>query len=93
MINLHLICDNLLAFKRDQICPNRFSHLRGKDVSLVEIDLLVTFSIVSPKPEVAAMIHLHLICGNLLAFKRDQICPNRFSHLREKDVSLVEIDL
>ena len=56
-------------------------------MSIVEVGSKVAFWIISLEPEVAAMIHLHLICGHISAFKRVQDCPNRLSHLREQDVS------
>ena len=92
-IHLHLVCGHISAFKRAQDCPNRFSHLREKAVSLMEVGLKTTFPAISPEPEVTRMIHLHLICGHISAFKRAQGCPNRLSHLREKDVSLMEVGL
>ena len=67
--------------------------LPRKSVSLIEVDLKITFPVISPEPEVAVMIHLPLICSHISACKRAQDCSNRFSHLREKDVSLVEIGL
>ena len=39
------------------------------------------------------MIHLNLICGHIVAYKRVQGCPNRLSHLREDNVSFVEMGL
>ena len=69
MIHLNLIYGHTVAFKRVQDCPNRLSQLRETDVSLVEIGLELTFSTISPEPEVAAMIYLHLICGHIMAFK------------------------
>ena len=93
MTHLHLICGHISTFKRAPDCPNRCSHLQEKDVSLMEVSPKITFPVISPEPEVAAMIHLHFICGHTSAFKRAQDCPNRFSHLPEKDVSLIEIGL
>ena len=87
----HISGTGSVTFKRR--LSNRFSHILGKDVSLVEVGLKVTFSIISPEPEVAAMVYLILIYGHTVAFKRVQACPNRLSHLREKDVSLVKIGL
>ena len=37
-------------------------------MSLLEVGVYVTFSIISPEPEVTTMIHLHLICDNILNF-------------------------
>ena len=80
MIYSHLIRGHIIAFKQAQVCPNQFSHLREKDVSLMEVGLKITFLVISPEPEVAAMIHSHLIRGHISAFKRALVCPNRFSH-------------
>ena len=91
MIYSHLIRGHVSAFKQDQVCPNRFSHLREKDVSLMEVGLKITFPAISTEPAVAAMIYSHLIRGHISAFKRAQVCPDRFRHLREKDVSLMEV--
>ena len=55
-------------------------------MSLVEVGLKVTFSVLFSEPEVVAMIHLYLIRGHIMVFKRVQDCSNRLSHLREKDV-------
>ena len=93
MVHLNLICDHNVAFKRAQDGSNRLSDLREKDVSLMEVGLKITFPVISPEPEVAAMIYSHLIRGHIKAFKRAQVCPNRFSHLREKNVSLMEVGL
>ena len=93
MIHLHLICGHISTFKRAQGCPNRFSHLRETDVSLMKVGLKTTFPVISPESEIGATIQLHLVCGHISAFKRAQDCPNRFSHLRKKDVSLMEISL
>ena len=57
----------------------------------MEVGLKITFPVISPEPEVAAMIYLNLICDHTVAFKRVQDCANRLSHLREKEVSLVKI--
>ena len=70
MIHLHLIRNLSSAFKRAQNCPKRFSQLREKDVSSVEVGLKTTISVITPEPEVATMIHLHFICGHMAAFKR-----------------------
>ena len=70
IIHLHLICGHTMAFERAQDCSNRLSHLREKYVSLMEVGLKITFPVISPEPEVAAMIHLHLICGHISALKR-----------------------
>ena len=74
MIYLHLICGHISAFKPAQDYSNPLSHLREKDVSLLEVGLKITFPVISPEPEVAAMIHLHLICGYIMAFKQTQDC-------------------
>ena len=93
MIHSHLIRGHISAFKRAQVCPKRFSYLREKDVSLLEVGLKITFPVISPEPEVATMIQIHLIDDHTTAFKRAQDCPNRFSHLREKAVSLMDVGL
>ena len=90
MIRSHLIRGHISAFQRAQVCPNRFSHLRGKDVSLMEVGLKITFPVISPEPKVATIIQIYLIYDHTTAFERAQDCPNQFSHLREKDVSLME---
>ena len=59
----------------------------------MEVGLKITFPVISPEPEVAAVIHLHLIRDHVSTFKRAQDCRNRFSHLLEKDVSLMEVGL
>ena len=59
MIHLYLICGHISAFKRAQDGPNRLSHLREKDVSLMEVGPKITFPVISPEPEVAAIIRLH----------------------------------
>ena len=87
MIHLHLICGHISVFKRAQNCPNRLSHLREKDVSLMEVGLKITFLVISPEPKVATIIYLRLICGHILAFKRAHACSNQVNHLRETDVS------
>ena len=88
MVHLNLICDHIVAFKRVQDGSNRLSYLREtdvkgreKDVSSMEVGLKITFPVISSKPEVATMIHSHLICGHFSVFKRVLICRNRFSHL------------
>ena len=53
----------------------------------------VTFMVISPEPEVSAIFHLNLICGHIVTFNRAQVCSNRFSHLQENDVSLMEVGL
>ena len=93
MIHSHLVRGHISAFKRAQVCPNRFSHLREKDVSLMEVGPKITFPVISSEPEVATMIQIHLIYDYTTAFKRAQDCQNRFSHLREKDVSLMDVGL
>ena len=60
MIHLNFICDNILDFERAQDCSNRLSHLRKTDVSLMEVGLEIIFPVISPDPEVAAIIRLHL---------------------------------
>ena len=92
-IHLHFTCGHIAAFKRAYSCLNRFSHLREKVVSLMEVGLKITFPVISPEPEAAVMIHLHLIRDHSSVFKRAQDYPNRLSHLREKDVSLMEVGL
>ena len=72
MIYSHLIRSHIIAFKRAQVCPNRFSHLREKDVSLMEVGLKTPFSVISPQPEVTTMIHLHMICDHIIAFEQTQ---------------------
>ena len=42
----------------------------------------VTFSIMSPEPEIPAIIRLNMINDPIIAFKR-AFCPNQFSHLLE----------
>ena len=69
MIHLHLICGHISAFKRAQDCPNRFSHLREKDVGLMEVGLKITFPVISPEPEVAAIIRLHLFNAPIVPFE------------------------
>ena len=69
MIHLHLIRDHSSAFKRAQGCPNQFNHLREKDVSLMEIGLKITFLVISPEPEVAAIIRLHLFNVPIVPFE------------------------
>ena len=86
MVHLNLICDHDVAFKRAQDGSNRLSNLRETDVSSRRVGLKIIFPVISPEPEVAAMSYSHLIRGHIIAFKRAQVCPNRFSHLREKDV-------
>ena len=86
MIHFNLICGHISVFQRFQDCPNRFSYLRETDVSSWRVELKITFPIISPEPEVTAIIHLQVICGHILAFKRAQDWTNRFSYLREKDV-------
>ena len=39
----------------------------------MEVGPKITFPIISPEREVAAMIHLHLICGHISAFNEPQI--------------------
>ena len=72
VIYSHLICDPIMAFKRVQDCSNRLRYLREKNVSSRRAGLKLTFPVISPEPEVTAMIHLHLICGHIIAFKRTQ---------------------
>ena len=43
----------------------------------------VTYTVISPEPEVTAIFNLCLICGHIVAFKRAQVCSNWFNHLRE----------
>ena len=62
MIQLHLI-------KRAQDSQNRLSHLREKDVSLIEVDPKITFPVISPEPNVAAMVYLILIYSHTVAFR------------------------
>ena len=69
MIHLHLICDHISAFKRVQDCPNWLSHLRETDVSLMEVGLKITFPVISPEPEVAAIIRLHLFNAPIVPFE------------------------
>ena len=69
MIQLHLICGHISAFKRAQDCQNRLSHLREKDVSLIEVDPKITFPVISPEPEVAAIICLHLFNASVVPFE------------------------
>ena len=83
----HISGTGNVTFKLGYDCQNRFSHLREQDVSLLDVGLKVTFSVISPEAEVAAMIHSNLIYGHTVAFKRVQDCRNRFSHFREKYVS------
>ena len=87
MVHLNLICDHNVAFKRAQVCPNWFSYLREKDVSLRKIGLKVTFPVRSPEPEIATMTYSHLIRGHISAFKRAQDRSNQLSCLQETDVS------
>ena len=83
MIHLNLICSSISVFKRVQDCSNHLSYLRERDVSFMKVGLKITFPVISPEPEVAAMIHSNLIYGHIIAFERAQNCPNRLSHLRE----------
>ena len=69
MIHLHLIRDHSSAFKRAQDCPNRLSHLREKAVSLMEVGLKITFPVITPEPEVAAIIRLHLFNALIVPFE------------------------
>ena len=69
IIPLHLINAPIVAFERDQDCPNRFSHLREKDVSLMEVGLKITFPAISPEPEVAAIIRSHLFNALIVPFE------------------------
>ena len=72
MIYSHLIRGRISVFKRAQVCPNRLSYLPEKDVILMEVGLKIPFPVTSPEPEVNTMIHSHLICGHIIAFKRIQ---------------------
>ena len=81
-----------MAFERAQDCLNRLSYLREKDVNSWKASLKITFLVESPEPEVAAMIHLHLICGHISAYTRTQFCPNRFSCLRETGADALRVD-
>ena len=67
-------------------------HSKKLGTKVLRVDIQVTSSVTSPGPEVTAMIHSHSICGHYSAFKRIQNCPNRLRHLRETDVSLMEVD-
>ena len=69
MVHLNLICDHNVAFKRAQDCLNRFSHLREKDVSLMEVGLKITFPVIPPEPEVTAIIRLHLFNAPIVPFE------------------------
>ena len=50
-----------------------------KGMTLVEVDLKVTFSFISPESKVSTMIHFNLICGHIVAFTRVQDSPNPLS--------------
>ena len=69
MIYLHLICGHISAFKQAQVGPNRFSHLRETGADTLCVDSNVTYSVISPEPEVSAIIRLNLIDGTTRAFK------------------------
>ena len=53
----------------------------------------VTFTLISPEPEMAAIFVLNLICGHIVAFERAQVCTNRFSHLRENCADKLSVKL
>ena len=48
------------------------------------VDGYVSFSVISPEPEVSATIRLNLINDSIRAFKWVQVCSNRLSHRWEK---------
>ena len=81
-----------MAFKRAQNCSNRLSNLRETDVSSWRASLKITYPVISPEPEAAAMIHLHLICSHILAFKPAQDCLNRLSHIRKTGADTLCVD-
>ena len=81
MIHLHFICGYIAALKRAQRCLNRLSYLREIDMSLMEVGLKITFLVITPEPEVFAIIRLNLIDGTTRVFKLAQVYSNRFSHL------------
>ena len=67
MVHLNLICDHNVAFKRAQDGTNLLSNPREADV---RAGIKITFPVISPGPEVAAMTHSHLIRCYISAFKR-----------------------
>ena len=70
MVYSNLIYGHTVAFKRVQDCSNRLSHIRETDVSSWRASLKITYLVISPEAEVATMIHSHIICDHILAFKR-----------------------
>ena len=69
MVHLNLICDHNVAFKRVQDGTNWFSHLREKDVSLMEGRPKITFPVISPEPEIATIIRSHLFNAPIVSFE------------------------
>ena len=59
----------MLNNKRAHVCPNRLSHLRETGADTLGVDGDVTYSVISPEPEVSAIIRLNLIDGITIAFK------------------------
>ena len=82
-----------MALKRSQDCSNRLIHLRNTDVSSWRAGLKIIFPVIFPEPKAAVLIYLDLIRDISSAFKRAQDCPNRLSHFRETDVSLMKVGL
>ena len=69
--------------ERFQMSPSLFKSVQPSLRNRIRlcVDGYVTYSVISPEPEVSAIIRLNLINGISRAFKWVQICSNRFSHL------------
>ena len=68
-IYFKLINGHTVAFKRVQGCPNRLSHLRERNVSSRRAGIKITFPVISPDPQVSAIIRSNLIDGTTRALK------------------------
>ena len=73
---LNLINGTTRAFKWAQVCSNRFSHFRETGADTLCVDAYVTFSVISPEPEVSAITRLNLINGTTRAFEQQPRCNN-----------------
>ena len=73
-------------FKSFQMSPSLFKSVQPslRNRSRLCVDGYVTYSVISPEPEVSAIVRLNSINGISRAFKWVQVCSNRFSHLWER---------